>query len=326
MAEVNPPIAVETGGEHAQQLRAALADILGHEQGPPLCGSGIAGPFDRDQNDGHLYVSAKGDATMTVVVHAGRAFVLGTENDEQGVYAVRNDGNVELTLDAGGVANRLDSIIARVYDATVHGSGATEWALEVVKGATDGSLAEPDLPDSSIRLATIRVNTTTTEVTGYGDGAGQVRDRRWHHLELRPENYYVASVGYTADTVATGGREVLVIDTVFRDPSGMRTGNKLAAPIDGRYLVTGEARGTSQLGSAFGYVDLSIHNGGTLIVSDSKYVAGIIPYTGNVAREIALNEGNEIDLRIEHNSGGNEAFHGSLHMAWRGPKASGHTP
>lgn len=160
MAEVNPPgfLQVASAQHPAKLFRRILA--------------GLAREGVCDFNAGNdLVVTAGGG--MTVSVARGGAFVLGDDSTDQGLYFCYNDGARSLTIGtADGTNPRDDIIVARVKDNTEGQAGDT-WELAVVAGTPAASPAEPALPATAIKLATVRVNAGASSIS-----AGNITDRR----------------------------------------------------------------------------------------------------------------------------------------------------
>jgi hypothetical protein len=118
--------------------------------------------------EGDLVVTQDGTPGMRVLVAAGSAFIAGSQSAEQGVYAVRNDGNVVVNLAAADAVNRRnDIIVARIQDADYSGASRT-FTLEVVQGTNyagaHNNANDPVLPANSIPLARIQVAAGVTSI------------------------------------------------------------------------------------------------------------------------------------------------------------------
>jgi hypothetical protein len=117
---------------------------------------GVSDPDDLD-------VTQNGVADMSVNISAGAAYVLGSEDTHQGVYHVYNDASVNRSVQPSSpTQNRIDLVVARVYDAFYSGVDDL-WDIEVIEGVA-GSGA-PDVPDNAIELARISVDANVTSIT-----------------------------------------------------------------------------------------------------------------------------------------------------------------
>lgn len=152
MAEVNPPVWLDAGSYPAELMRRALKDLI------PGGASGVVESSD-------LAVTANGTPNMSVNVATGSAFILGTEETEQGAYHVYNDATANLTVTAAHATNaRKDLVVAEVLDSSV--SGASDlWRLRVVAGTPAASPADPATPNNALLLARITVPAAATTIT-----------------------------------------------------------------------------------------------------------------------------------------------------------------
>lgn len=167
MAARNPPLWLQAGSHPATNDRLLLEALMAP---PPAvvsgAGYGIVGPSD-------LAVTQNGTPNMSVNVAAGKAFVDGTENANQGAYLCVNDATVNLAIAASDPTNpRKDLVVAKVQDA--EWSGATNsWSLAVVTGTPAASPSEPAVPANAHVLAMINVAAGATSITN-----GNITDRR----------------------------------------------------------------------------------------------------------------------------------------------------
>jgi hypothetical protein len=98
-------------------------------------------------------------ANYSVDVAAGRVVVPITDAPNLGSALCTSTAVNNLTVSGapGAGLNRIDLVIARVYDASVIGGSINGWQLEVVTGTPAASPAVPALPTSSVELARIAV-------------------------------------------------------------------------------------------------------------------------------------------------------------------------
>lgn len=199
MAARNPPLWLQAGSHPATNDRLLLEALMAP---PPAvvsgAGYGIVAPGD-------LAITQNGTPNMSVNVAAGKAFVDGTENANQGAYLCVNDATVNLAISASSPTNpRKDLVVAKVQDA--EWSGATNsWSLAVVTGTPAASPAEPAIPANAIVLALVDVAANATTVTN-----ANITDRRRRSSALggivvctsatRPTAPYTGQVIYETDT------------------------------------------------------------------------------------------------------------------------------
>lgn len=108
-------------------------------------------------------------AAVKVVIQNGVSSALGP-------YLLVSDADVDITFDAGEASvARTDRIIARVYDDTNDGSGATTGAIEYLKGQAAGPATA--LPTNSILLYEMSVPAGASSGSG-GLNFANAQDRR----------------------------------------------------------------------------------------------------------------------------------------------------
>jgi hypothetical protein len=224
MAEVNPPLYVQTGSYPASADRLLLAALAGY-------GSGIFA-------SGDLAVNAQVAPNMSVRVAAGAAIVQGTHAANQGAYFARNDAEKTVAIAAADPTNpRKDLVVARVRDAE-YGDAQTAWALEVVQGVPAAAPAEPVLPASSYKLAVVTVPAGAATIV-----AGNVADARALNTIVS-----VADSVITAAKIATGAVQskhfdpvtgyaeasaALALTAAWQDISGLSTTLNLGGQVAG---------------------------------------------------------------------------------------------
>lgn len=151
MSEKNPPLYLQQRTDHtAEGDRALLTSLVSNE--------GVSG-------SGDLKVTQNGTPGMSVFVAAGKAFVKGDDNGNQGMYHVWNDATVTLAISAADPTNpRRDLIVARVRDA--YYSGVTNaFDLYVITGTAAASPADPAVPNNCLVLARVAVAAGATSIT-----------------------------------------------------------------------------------------------------------------------------------------------------------------
>lgn len=150
MTELQPPSYAQGECYTAQQDRMLWASLI--------CEPGVSGPDD-------LAVSAT-PQPLQVRVAGGTAFVHGATTDDQGVYHVVNTGSVTLTLNDPDVTDdRIDLIVARVYDAQYDEGEVSEWRIEVVQGSPSPAPSAPAVEGSAIPLASVVVHAGSTTIS-----------------------------------------------------------------------------------------------------------------------------------------------------------------
>src|SRR5215467_4077539 len=133
MAIQNPPGWLQNvGATHtAQQMRNWLGGLFGSQ----LLNSDLRPAGGVNWWLGNAFhVVAQASPNMSVLVRSGLAYVPGTENGLQGVYAVENDADFTITIAANGSGNpRIDSIFIKVEDTQYSGSN-NQSSMVVVQG------------------------------------------------------------------------------------------------------------------------------------------------------------------------------------------------
>ena len=162
MAEVNPPLGLQTAGikHNALLVRRAFGGVLGE-------GVAVYNTL------GDMLVKPNSPAGMSVLVQRGGAWVNGDDILDQGLYFCYNDADDVSTLTASDPTNpRIDLIVAHVKDNTTGQPGDT-WVLESVTGTPSVSPVAPALPASALLLAQIAVAANATSIT-----SGNITDKR----------------------------------------------------------------------------------------------------------------------------------------------------
>lgn len=159
MAEINPPYALQGGAilHPAILFRRTLAGLVGEGV------AGFVSPTKALPDD--LKVTENSPAGMSVLVGRGGAFVQGDDVQDQGMYFVYNDASKVLTVPAADGTNpRKDIVVARVEDDT-HGQPGDVWSIEYITGTPAASPAEPSIPATAYRLASVDVPAGASSVT-----------------------------------------------------------------------------------------------------------------------------------------------------------------
>ena len=125
-----------------------------------------------NQIGGDLKVAQRAlGANFSVDVAAGRAFITGDDQTDQGRYRVQSTATENLGVEPapGAGLHRVDRVVAEVLDAGVNSTLPNVWRLRVITGAavaTTNTPAAPGLPNTAISLATIGpIASTTTSIT-----------------------------------------------------------------------------------------------------------------------------------------------------------------
>lgn len=154
MTERNPALWMQNRTDHTAEQERALFGIL-------LDAAGLSGV----SGSGDLAVTQSGTPAMSVSVAAGKAVVSGTENANQGQYAVWNDAAKTLTISAADGSNpRRDIIVARIKDAAYSGASNT-FTLEVITGTPAASPSDPTIPANCLQLARVAVAAGASSIT-----------------------------------------------------------------------------------------------------------------------------------------------------------------
>lgn len=103
-------------------------------------------------------------ATMQVTIKPGMAWVQGAYSSVQGVYAVVNDGDVNMAIGAAHASlARIDLVVLEILDQTYSGS-SNAAQLRIVQGTPLATPVAPALTGSYIILAQIRVGAGVTSI------------------------------------------------------------------------------------------------------------------------------------------------------------------
>lgn len=152
---VLPPRYLQPLGYDARSDRQPLEDIVQ--------GEGVT-------DAGGLLASSGGGLITNIA--AGRAFVRGDTNTNQGLYEVINDGSVSVTHTNTGAAH-VDQIVLRVYDNIESGGGQDKATIEILQGTGVGTLDDranvATMVDSAMLIADALVSS---------GGVVTLRDRR----------------------------------------------------------------------------------------------------------------------------------------------------
>lgn len=165
MAELAPSF-TDCGCTTAQADRLAWSSLV--------CREGVA----MDNNaaaDGNSLKVIDGPSGFLVTVLTGAAFIKGDTVSFQGMYHVATNASSE-NLDVGPAptvgSDRIDLIVARVYDSTYSGTDC-EWKLEVVTGVASPAPSAPSAGNNAIVLAQVYVTGGSSGVT-----SGDITDMR----------------------------------------------------------------------------------------------------------------------------------------------------
>lgn len=150
MAELNPPLFLQNHNAHtARGDRLLIATLV---------------PEDNCLDTNYLRVTESGTPAMSVDVAAGRCIIHGTESPLQGAYHCVNDDKKTIAIAAADSTNdRIDIVVARVYDAEYSGVD-NKFAIEVITGTPALSPTAPTAPDNSIVLAEVVVEANASSI------------------------------------------------------------------------------------------------------------------------------------------------------------------
>jgi hypothetical protein len=104
-------------------------------------------------------------ANMSVDVAAGRSYISGTDQSNQGLYLCITEQTVNVIVEpADPSLGRIDLVVAQVRDPNAGGIAGDDWQFTVLEGTPDASPVAPSLPASSIPLAEIAVGAGVTSI------------------------------------------------------------------------------------------------------------------------------------------------------------------
>lgn len=236
MTEVNPPAYLQVGtAEYTARHDRRMWGFV-FEEGVAV----LNAPND-------LYVTEDSTPGMRVKVARGGALVQGDDVQDQGLYGCYNDGAVVLDVDAShATLDRIDVVVAHVYDTTEDaGQVGDTWALEVVKGTADANPTEPNIPDSSLKLAVVHVDAAVTSIVN-----ADIDDARTT-IQLAAGS---ANIGAKvtkesgSQSISSGSDHAVTWDTVKWDDEAALGGSglfdpgqstRLTAQRSGRYRISG---------------------------------------------------------------------------------------
>ncbi|MBO2461663.1 hypothetical protein [Actinomadura violacea] len=163
MAPVNPPTWQQAGTYSAKNDRQLIASLL-----TPASEYGALGSrpgFVPAPATGGMLVHQRTTPDMKVTVEPGPVFINATSS-LGGMYACRNDAAYDVTVAAAhATLNRLDLVIARVYDAVDDVGALNQFTIEVLTGTPAAAPSRPDMPQQSFALAELSITAGLTAVT-----------------------------------------------------------------------------------------------------------------------------------------------------------------
>jgi hypothetical protein len=115
---------------------------------------------------GHFAVTERAaGAAMSVEVAAGRAYIVGDDQANQGTYLCISEATEELPVAAADSTDpRIDLVVAEVRDPNAGGVSGDDWQFRVIEGTPGVSPVAPAVPDSAIPLAEIDVAANVTSI------------------------------------------------------------------------------------------------------------------------------------------------------------------
>jgi hypothetical protein len=150
----------------AEETRMLMSAALGAGQAYDAVAPGI-GAIARGHGvigSGSLAVTPNGTPNNHVFVAAGIAGVRGTQENDQHLYVVGNDGAIDLTVAASPTNPRRDLVIAQVRDDQYPAFTQDDWVATIVQGTPAGSPVDPAVPEDALVLARLRVPTGVSAV------------------------------------------------------------------------------------------------------------------------------------------------------------------
>jgi len=145
-----PPI-FQQNREYSARVARQFLDFLGDE--------GVVG------SAAFLVSQRDAGAAMAVDVAAGKAFVAGDDQANQGTYLCVSEAVTELPIAAADLSDdRIDRVILRVRDPNSGGPAGDDAVLQVLTGTPAAAPVPPALPDTAISLATVLVAASATSI------------------------------------------------------------------------------------------------------------------------------------------------------------------
>lgn len=292
MAEKNPPWALQGGtvNHDAITARRAFAGLFSE---------GIAG-FNAS---GDLKVTQSGTPGMSVVVARGGAYVKGDDATDQGLYFVYNDADKTLTVPAAhATLARKDIVVFHVYD-NFHGQPGDTSTLEYIAGTPAGSPAEPTLPASAYKLATVDVPAADTSITN-----SQITDRRSVASLLTGAIIVPSARVYRSSTQAIPDSTSTAINFNAEDYDtlGMHSGSssQVTVPVGaaGKYFISGQVDFAA---NATGRRSTTIFQNGAQICKQSALsVGGTASTSLGASTVVNANDGDFFEVFAFHTAGG----------------------
>lgn len=158
---------------------------------------------------GDYTVTANGTPNMSVNVSAGEALVQGDNATSQGLYYVRNDATVNLTVTTASSSNpRKDIVVLEVLDSDYTGSSDL-GRLRVVAGTPASSPSPPATPSTALKLAEITVGQSASSITSGNITSTRYRSADVDHQYLVNDTTTVGVLGASPVNVFTSGTIVM---------------------------------------------------------------------------------------------------------------------
>ena len=221
MAERNPPSFLQAGSHSAENDRLTLGGLTYAQPA-----AGVLSVSDASA----MKLTAAGGLTTSVA--AGWGEFQGTNVAvTQGKYRLFNDAAEVMTHSTQHATNdRIDLIVARVYDAAYIGGILNEWDLEVVPGTPAGAPAAPALPANSVAIAEVLIKSTAggggTIVTG------NITDKRKYATALGGD-----IVALTTDTITPTRPGMSRFDTDKNQVQRRNAADSAWLPMGNHYIV-----------------------------------------------------------------------------------------
>ena len=292
MALVTPPWVLQGGTvtHPALLFRRMLAGLFSE---------GVAG-FN---TSGDMKVTQSGTPGMSVVVARGGVYIKGDDATDQGLYFQYNDADVTLTVPAAhATLARKDIVVCHVYD-NFHGQAGDTAILEYIAGTAAGSPAEPTLPATAYKLATVDVPAADTSITN-----SQITDRRsiaslnTGAIIVPSARVYRSSNQSIADTTSV----TIQFNAEDYDTLAMHSGSSTQVVVPtgaaGKYFVSGQV---DYAANATGRRSTSIFQNGAQIAKQSALTVGGSASTALGASTVVnANDGDYFEVAAFQTSGG----------------------
>lgn len=196
---VDDPWAIDGLQLSALEFRRAIAGLLMHDSDPISARPGV------------LSGCAVTVSTLTATVGGGQ-MVITPQVGANGSYLVGMTATTLSIAIPNATYDRIDRVVARIYDNSIDGSGQNRAAVEIVTGTPSASPAPPALPAGTLELAQLQVprsgGGSVVVVDSRTWTGAAISDTGWVNVGLAPGYTAVVPVQVrrVGDTVRWRGR------------------------------------------------------------------------------------------------------------------------